>query len=99
MPSSEKKILLMKLFNEAKDFMDEYLQHDLENVINYNDPGLQDLLYWLAVILRDLMVITKKLREHYEEDFDGGGMSLILNQLLEKIEELWPENLRTNNKE
>ena len=91
MRGSEKKELLIRLLDDAKDFMDEFLKYDLENAVNYNDPELQDLLYWLAVILRDMMVIAKKLRENYDQDFEGGGMTLVLNFLLEKIEELWPE--------
>ena len=91
MRGSEKKELLIRLFDDTKDFIDEFLKYDLENAINYNDPELQDLLYWLAVILRDMMVIAKKLRENYDQDFEGLGMTLVLNFLLEKIEELWPE--------
>ena len=83
--------MLIRLLDEAKDFMDEFLKHDLENTVNYNDPELQDILYWLAVILQDLMVIAKKLREYSNEDLQGGGMTLVSHILLKKIEVLWPE--------
>ncbi len=94
MSGQEKKQLLIRLLDEAREFMDEFLKEDLENAIDYNDPELQRFLYALAVILRDLMVIAKKLRQSYDNDLEDGGMTLILNFLLEKIDELWPEKGR-----
>jgi len=96
MDGLKKKELLVRLLNESREFMDEFLKEDLENNVNYEDPRLQDMLYWLAIMLRDIMVISKKLKERYDEDFRSreGTVSLILHLFLEQIEELWPEKSR-----
>ena len=83
-----KKSLLLRLYDESQDFMDD-LKDELENHIDYDDPEIQEELYWLAIILRDLMVVTKKLRESHDSEFRNDFMSLILNSLLQRIEELW----------
>lgn len=84
-----KKELLLRLFYEAQDFMKENLKQELEYETDFKDSEIQDILYWLAIILRDLMVITKKLREHHDEDYRSGGKSWVLNSFLLRIEELW----------
>ncbi len=85
MNGAKKKKLLMRLLIESRDFMYEFLKEDLEN--NYDDPHLQDMLYWLAIMLRDIMVISKKLKERDDEEFQNGegGVSSVLHILLEEI--------------
>lgn len=81
----------MEIFSESKYYMDEFLKDDLENNVDYEDPELQTFLYWLAVMLRDVMAISLELRERHDMDIPSGGMVIRLNHLLERIETLWPE--------
>lgn len=85
-----KKGLLLRLLDETQDFIKEDLKQELEYETDYDDLEIQDYLYSLAIILRDLMVITKKLRERHDEDYRSGGMSLVLDSFLRRIEILWP---------
>lgn len=93
---SEKKKLLMRLLEDAKGIMDEFLKKDLKNKINYGNPDIQHLLYWLAILLRDIMAVAVELRVNYDETFQDGGIGLILHEYLREIEALWPEDSRTH---
>lgn len=88
MSGLEKKELLIRLFNETREYMDDFLIDELENTIDYENPEIQEYLRVLGILLHDIIVITKKLNEELEYQVS----SIILNHFLEEISRLWPKD-------
>ncbi|MFO8020139.1 MAG: hypothetical protein R6U96_16060 [Promethearchaeia archaeon] len=63
-----KKELLLRLYKESQDFMND-LEQDLTSEIDFDESEIQENLYLGAIILRDLMVVIKKLRERHDEGY------------------------------
>lgn len=88
MEKLDKKALIMRLYDEVQEIMPD-LKQELEKFVDYDDPDIQKKLYWLAIILRDLLAFNKKLRERHDEEYRNDIMTMIYNSLLQRIEELW----------
>ena len=88
MSGFEKKELLIRLFNETRECMDDFLIDELENTIDYENPEIQEYLRVLGILFHDIMVITKKLNEELEYQVS----SIILNHFLEEISRLWSKD-------
>lgn len=89
-----KKELMLRLLWEVKDFQGD-LQEELENEQDYDDPEIQEYLYWLSHVMREFLVLTKKLRERHDRMYQNDVMSLVLNTYLQRIDELWKDRKKT----